>query len=160
MSARFAAGVGHRAGGGKAVPSARITVVLAALGLLAPMSALASVQEMERDSKICMKDPRYNVGGAAIGDCLMELSEGVDKQIKVAFDAGLKRFHLPDDIEAYWAIQAAWLDYRKRMCGLVRLSPDNTASWVNSAACYLELGREQLDAMRYTNEYGSARTAE
>jgi len=140
--------------------SGRMATLIAVLCLSAPVPVLASVQEIERDSKTCMKDPRYNVGGAAIGDCLTDLSAAVDKQIKVAFDAGLKRFQLPEDIEAYWAIQTAWLDYRRRLCGLVSVSPDNTASWVNSAACHLELGRERLDAMRYTNEYGSARSAE
>ena len=87
----------------------------------------------------------------------MELSAKVDLRIEMDLEAGEKRYCLAEDRDDYRRIQAEWKSYRDSMCSLVERSPDNTPSWVNSAACRLELGRQRLESLRYTNEYGSPR---
>ena len=134
--------------------------IFTALILLTATPSVHAKEIVERAGAICAKDPRYRVGGGAIGDCLLEMSEKVDTQIAVALEKGVKRYVLAKDIEAYQAIQVAWLDYRRRMCALVEATPGNTASWVSNAACYLELGRQRLHVLRYTSDFGTPRSSE
>lgn len=133
-------------------------IALAAAGvLLTPASALTAGQTVEQDAERCRHDPRFRTGGAMIGDCLMELSEAVDRDIEAAVSIGERRYCFAEDREDYRQSHADWQAYRTRLCNLVERSPDNTPSWVNSAACRLELGRQRLAALKYTNEYGTAR---
>lgn len=122
-----------------------------------PVASAAAEQSVAEDADRCLKDPRYRIGGAAIGDCLLELSEAVDREIATAVEAGETRYCLAEDRADYRQSHADWQSYRQRLCDLVERSPDNTPSWVNAAACRLELGRQRLASLRYTGEYGSPR---
>lgn len=122
-------------------------------------SAHVAQQSIEQDIERCRQDPRFEIGGAMIGDCLMELSEAVDREISAAVATGEERYCVAEDRADYRQSHADWLAYRQRLCDLVERSPDNTPSWVNSAACRLELGRQRLSSLKYTNEYGSPRCA-
>ncbi len=131
-----------------------------ALALLAPgggMSAAGPRDDVAADVERCREDPRFRIGGAAIGDCLLALSEAVDREIESAVTAGKKRYCFDGDKGDFLRAHVDWQAYRTRLCALVERSPDNTPSFVNSAACRLELGRQRLAAMVYTNEYGSPR---
>ena len=128
-----------------------------AMATLIPMHALSADQPVGQDIEDCRQNPRFKVGGAMIGDCLMERSDAVDREIEAAVADGEGRYCTAEDREDYRQSHADWLAYRTRMCDLVERSPDNTPSWVNSAACRLELGRQRLVSLRYTNEYGAPR---
>lgn len=112
---------------------------------------------IEKDGEACSKDPRYHVGGAAIGDCLQALSDAVDLDIAAEVAAGVTRYAVAADRDDYLQAHDDWQAYRKRICDLVERSPGNTPSWVNGAACRLELGRQRVEALRYTRDYGTAR---
>lgn len=141
----------------------RLPTAFSALLLLLPAmvgpAGPASAQSVARDAERCQKDPRFRVGGGAIGDCLLELSDAVDRRIAAALAKGEVRYPLQEDREEYRRIQGDWEAYRNRMCELVRRSPDNTPSSVSAAACRLELGRQRLRVLRYTNEYGTPRAS-
>jgi hypothetical protein len=141
----------------------RLSTAFSALLLLIPAIILpcseSQAQSVARDAERCQKNPRFRVGGGAIGDCLLELSAQVDRRIASALEQGEARYPLAEDRADYRRIQADWEAYRTRMCELVRRSPDNTPSSVSAAACRLELGRHRLKALRYTNEYGTPRAA-
>ncbi|WP_165271710.1 lysozyme inhibitor LprI family protein [Pelagerythrobacter rhizovicinus] len=128
--------------------------------LTAQMPALPadqSVQSIDQTIEECRENPRFRVGGAMIGDCLTEHSRAVDREIDVAIADGERRYCAAKDREDYRQSHSDWLAYRKRMCDLVERSPGNTPSWVNSAACRLELGRQRLVSLKYTGEYGTPR---
>jgi len=125
--------------------------------LLMPAATLLAGQSVDKDIENCRQNPRFEVGGAMIGDCLMELSEAVDREIETAVAIGERQYCTVQDREDYRQSHADWLAYRTRMCDLVERSPDNTPSWVNSAACRLELGRQRLASLKYTGEYGAPR---
>lgn len=125
--------------------------------LLISIPAISAGQSIDQDVENCRQNPQYEVGGAMIGDCLMELSEAVDQEINAAVTAGEGRYCIAKDRKDYRQSHTDWLAYRKRMCDLVERSPDNTQSWVNSAACRLALGRQRLASLRYTDEYGIPR---
>jgi uncharacterized protein YecT (DUF1311 family) len=122
-------------------------------------SEAAQAQSVAWDAERCEKDPRFRVGGGAIGDCLLELSARVDRRIASSLRTGEARYPLAEDRVDYRRIQSDWETYRNRMCELVRRSPDNTPSSVSAAACRLELGRQRLSVLRYTNAYGTPRSA-
>lgn len=125
--------------------------------LLFSSSAMSADQSVAQDVERCREDPRYRIGGSMIGDCLSELSEAVDREIEAAIAAGEQRYCLDEDRADYRQIHLDWQAYRTRMCALVERSPDNTPSSVNAAGCQLELGRQRLSSLRYTNEYGTPR---
>ena len=127
------------------------------MAMMVPVPALPADTSVDEDIEACRQDPRFRIGGARIGDCLMEQSEALDQEIESTVTAGERRYCLARDREDYQQSQRDWLVYRTRMCDLVERSPDNTASWVNSAACRLELGKQRLASLRYTNDYGSPR---
>lgn len=141
----------------------RLPTAFSALLLLLPVmlatTAPAPAQSVARNAERCQKDPRFRVGGGAIGDCLLELSDAVDRRIAAALTKGEARYPLEEDRADYRRVQSDWETYRNRMCELVRRSPDNTPSAVSAAACRLELGRQRLRVLRYTNEYGTPRAA-
>ncbi len=122
-------------------------------------AAFASPSLIDDDVARCQQDPRFIVGGAAIGDCLLEISETVDTEISARLTEGAARYCLDEDRSDYLRSQEDWEVYRTRLCDLVQRSPDNTPSWINGAACRLELGRQRLTSLIYTNEYGNARCA-
>lgn len=134
--------------------SRALPFLLLPLLLAAPASADTSI---DADVEACHADPRFRVGGAAIGDCLMELSEAADRQIAAAIAEGSQRYCFEEDRADYLQSHADWTAYRTRMCDLVERSPGNTPSWINAAACRLELGRQRLASLKYANEYGSPR---
>lgn len=132
-----------------------MAVALPLLCLASP--AIPAEQSIAQDVERCREDPRYRIGGAMIGDCLTELGEAVDREIEAAMATGERRYCLAGDRDDYLRSHADWQAYRTRMCDLVERSPGNTPSWVNSAGCRLELGRQRLASLRYTNDYGSPR---
>lgn len=79
----------------------------ASLLLLAMPAASAAPAErsVARDADRCQKDPRFRIGGAAIGDCLLELSMAVDREIEAAVGTGEARYCLPEDRADYQRIQ-------------------------------------------------------
>lgn len=135
----------------------RWSAVTAAMAIMTSGPVLPAEQSVDKDIESCRQNPRFQIGGAMIGDCLMEMSEAIDRQIESTVTAGKDRYCLARDREDYQQSQVDWLAYRERMCDLVERSPDNTPSWVNSAACRLELGKQRLVSLRYTNEYGAPR---
>lgn len=132
-----------------------VVAVLPLVAISAP--ANTAEQSVVRDVESCREDPRFRIGGAMIGDCLTKLHEAVDREIEAKVMAGERRYCLAEDRADYRQSHADWQRYRTRMCDLVERSPDNTPSWINSAACRLELGRQRLASLKYTDEYGSPR---
>lgn len=132
-------------------------VALALSLLLSPAAAASGERWTERDIERCRADARFKVGGAAIGDCLLELSADVDRQIALELQRSDDRYCRSEDRAALQQSHRDWESYRRGFCGLVENSPDNTPSYVNSASCQLELGRHRLSDLRYTTRYGLPR---
>lgn len=130
-------------------------IIVAVALLMTTTPALPTGRSIDEDIEGCRKNPRFEVGGAMIGDCLMELSDAVDREIDAAVADGEGRYCVARDREDYRQSHADWLAYRRRLCDLVERSPDNTPSWISSAACRLELGWQRLATLKYTNEYGN-----
>lgn len=112
------------------------------LGALACPDAAArspSVQkQFERTVRTCLHDPHYRVGGAAIGECLDAASSEHDMRIGQRLHA-LSDNRCSDVAAAMAAAQRHWQDYRARQCGLYQALFDNTAMYVNGAACRVRI---------------------
>lgn len=128
------------------------------LALLAAPVASAPADEfgLGKDVDQCRKDPRFRVGGAAIGDCLLERSEAVDRQIAALLQRAATRYCRAEDREVLRQSQAQWSSYRQRYCDLVEASPGNTPAFVNGASCRLVLARDRLKALSLVVNHGSA----
>jgi uncharacterized protein YecT (DUF1311 family) len=134
------------------------TVILAAF--LISSAAIAGEKDefgLKSQVKACEKDQRFRVGGSAIGDCLLEVSDAVDRDIAGQITKAEARYCLPEDHRALQKSQELWAAYRDTFCHLVEMSPDNTPSYVNSAVCKLVLGRDRLRVLSLAVNYGSAR---
>lgn len=132
---------------------------LAALRALAAVasclfaSAACAQWEIEDDLTACENDPRYRVGGAAIGECLDETRQSVDREIAAFAAREARRFCAAEDAEAVRGAQRDWLAYRQAHCAVVARSPGNTVSYVSGTVCNLLLARQRLDGLRLMEAY-------
>lgn len=136
-----------------------------ALRLLLPGSAMLCVlacpdavagspsvqKQFEREVRTCQRDPQYRVGGAAIGECLVVASSERDTRIGHQLQA-LSDNRCRDVAAAMAAAQRQWQDYRDRQCGLYQALFDNTAMYVNGAACRLRVTLQREDELQQLAE--------
>ncbi|MET3791044.1 lysozyme inhibitor LprI family protein [Aquamicrobium terrae] len=131
-------------------------LVLAA-GAVPSGAAHAVERDVSHDVRECQEDPRFGeTGGAMIGDCLLEISEQVDAEIKRIIARSAKAYCRKEDRSLLVRTQSNWQTYRQGFCELVERSPGNTPAYVNSAACMLSAGRKRLADLAYIVDYGQA----
>lgn len=123
--------------------------------LLAP--AASAQWEVEADLTACENDPRYRVGGAAIGECLDETRQSVDREIAAFAEREAGRFCAAADADAVRGAQRDWIAYRQSHCEVVSRSPGNTVSYVSGTVCNLMLARQRLASLRLMEAYARPR---
>ncbi|MGX1307983.1 uncharacterized protein YecT (DUF1311 family) [Amorphus suaedae] len=135
-------------------PLARLAA-LAAFAVLAtwPLAPAAAQQEIDADLAACENDPRFRVGGAAIGECLEMRRAVLDRQIGDLAESQARRFCASSDQADVRAAQQDWLSYRAAHCGLITRSPGNTVSYVSGTVCNLILARQRMAGLKLMQLY-------
>lgn len=130
---------------------ATLAIVILAATLLAPTAH--AQREIDEDLAACENDPRFRVGGAAIGECLEMRRMVLDRQISDLAESQAKRFCVAADQAEARDAQADWLSYRTAHCGLITRSPGNTGSYVSGTVCNLILARQRMAGLKLMQLY-------
>ena len=138
--------------------SATFRILLIALAVLSGTAGLrAQEPAIADDVEACRADPRFLVGGAAMGECLLEIAADTEEQLAVKLSQTAKLYCTDSDRQALRASHEQWLAARQRQCGLLTDSPGNTSSYVNGAACSLIAVRQQLEVLELLENYARPR---
>lgn len=125
--------------------------LLLAAALCAPQARAQA--EIDADLAACENDPRFRVGGAAIGECLEMRRMVLDRQISDLAESQARRFCFAGDQAEVREAQADWLSYRAAHCDLITRSPGNTVSYVSGTVCNLILARQRMAGLKLMQLY-------
>lgn len=136
--------------------SVKALLVTLCIGLL-----LAPVQARKPDTveqqfrtllRQCERDPANRVGGAAIGECLLDHAAQRDADIARTLESLLR--DKPDVVQASLRdAQAHWAEYRTRQCGMFQALFDNTPMYVNGGVCTLRLTLARQADLEFAARY-------
>ncbi|MFD1696425.1 lysozyme inhibitor LprI family protein [Roseibium aestuarii] len=137
---------------------------LVLLGLLLSAPALAADTdtpdtELQAAVQACHEDPAWRVGGAAIGDCLIERTRDIDRDLTRRLQALTARICTHRDEKVLQDGAALWSLRRDLECDLVTRSPGNTPAFVNGAACRLRSAFQRQADLGFLEDYMTPRCA-
>lgn len=136
----------------------RYAALLAALLPLASAAALAEdrvAAVFEEAVAACEADPRFRVGGAAMGDCLAEATAAHDEELAAEQERVGRRL-CPAGRERLARAASSWEEYRAGLCGVVEETGGNTPAFVNARACELLVTLRRAEDLRFLDAYAAA----
>ncbi|MDF1585310.1 lysozyme inhibitor LprI family protein [Marinimicrococcus flavescens] len=133
-------------------------LLLAALLPLASAAALAEdpvTAAFEQAMAACEADPRFRVGGAAMGDCLAEATAALERDLAAEQERVGRRL-CPAGRERLALAARSWEEYRAGFCGVVEETGDNTPAFVNAQSCELLVSLRRAADLRFLDTYAAA----
>ncbi|MDX6749313.1 hypothetical protein SH611_05805 [Geminicoccaceae bacterium 1502E] len=132
--------------------------LLAALHPLASAAALAEdrvTAALKQAVVACDADPRFRVGGAAMGDCLAEATAAHEEELAAEQERVGRRL-CPAGRERLASAASSWEEYRAGLCGVVEETGGNTPAFVNARACELLVTLRRAEDLRFLDTYAAA----